>query len=129
MPTATLRKASRLTRDPVLDKDGSEIVVRSRDLTERDIQWFLILHEHYANVEYLAALTGCTAEWIRRRMRILKRGSNGWVDLSDEERQNPKAYRNDSQYFPLPEHSCTELQERAILLPPAHPRSNSTTQP
>jgi hypothetical protein len=126
MPSAAIKKrASRLSRDPVLDRDREPKFISPGKLTADDLQWLLATYEHLTSATFLAALTDRKVEPTRRRLKLLKRClPRPYIDIWEEQRIHPKAYQNAPQFFEITEAGVAALEEHGFVLPPRFPASH-----
>lgn len=126
MQTALERKrASWLTRDPIVSKDGEITSIEPRDLLQADIDTLLLAHEFYLSPDFAGPLTGRTEENARRRFRQLKRGERNYLDIASAQKAKPNRFWNDEKYCVLSGFGYDTLKEKDIPLPLRYPRSSS----
>ena len=120
----SVTRASKFSRDPVMYRD--EVVsIAPENLTKTDFSIIRISYEHYATPVHLAALIGCSVEWMRRRTRTLKRPPNNYLDHAPHQKAEKKKYVWAYQRFSWTPRGRDELHNVDGFLPRKFPRSSS----
>jgi hypothetical protein len=106
---------SRWTRDPVVGRGGSAVVVRP---TERDIEIFkLLVRFRYLPSDYVHAFVGGSEKALSHRLNLLSRKPNLYLARPHQQRQNADAnYRH--LVYELDERGRRTLRERGLSFLP-----------
>ncbi len=117
------RRASRWTRDPILDSSGAEIIVRP---TERDVEVLKLLARfRFLPADYIHAFMGGNAKALSRRLNLLSRKPNLYLARPHQQRDSHAANHRPLIYE-LDARGCRLLRERDIATEPPASRRNFT---
>src|ERR1700730_14375856 len=109
-------RSDRWGDDPVLNKDGGPIAVHRP--TEGDLKKFELLTSYRSlSAPFMSALLGKDAESVRKRLKVLQRGPNRYLDLYNRDHQRRWVGLNGFQWFSLGKKAVDALRERGHDIP------------
>lgn len=106
-------RSDRWGDDPVLNKNGEPAVVRRP--TDRDIEIFRLLNRYRAlDPRHIALFLLADIETIRKRLKILQRKPNRYLDFYNLDKQERRIGLNGYQWYCLSERGRDALREEGI---------------
>jgi hypothetical protein len=106
------KRLSRFGTDPIL-RDGEPIAIwRPTPLDDRMME--ALASHRFLTAPYIAAFAGTSADYVTDRFKVLKRKPNLYVQVADEQRDNPRAYQNWPLYYELADRGKERLEARHV---------------
>jgi hypothetical protein len=111
------RRLNRWSDDPVLNANGNAVVLREHDLQSQDIQCLQLLARfRYLRTSHFPALTGGNAKYRQRRLNLLARKPNKYLNRPFAQRRAYDANYQD-QIYELSKRGEAVLRNRDIAIP------------